>query len=220
MAFVEPDRIVTASDIVEQKNTTWNLARICINKAPNPWDYMNYRYDSSGGEGITAYVIDTGINIEHEEFGGRAVFGFNAMGNGEADEDEYGHGTHIAGIIGGTLYGVAKKTNLISVKVLDSNGQGTISTVVAGIQWTVEHAAKNKITRKSVANLSLGSSYSASLNMMVESAIASGITFVVAVSRILQTIPRYTDVHRLETLTTTRVNTRPHRFPALSLLEL
>ena len=131
-------------------------------------------FDPSGdGAGVTAYVIDTGIRYDHVEFGGRAHFGFDAFGGDGSDC--HGHGTHVSGTIAGTTYGVARKVALVAVRVLDCNGSGTTSTVIAGIDWVAAHAA-----HPAVANMSLGGSYSAPTNAALDSLIHDGVTVAVA----------------------------------------
>lgn len=124
---------------------------------------------------MTAYVIDTGIRITHKDFGGRAGYGWDFVGNDKAAGDGNGHGTHVAGIIAGTTYGVAKKAKVVSVRVLDNAGSGTTAQVIAGIDWVTRHAHK-----PAVANLSLGGHANAQLDAAVRNSIASGVTYSVA----------------------------------------
>ncbi|MYU48101.1 S8 family serine peptidase, partial [Streptomyces sp. SID7803] len=98
-----------------------------------------YTYPDSAGEGVTAYVIDTGVRTTHEEFGGRASSGFDAVDNDDSADDGNGHGTHVAGTIAGSTYGVAKKAKIVAVRVLDDSGSGTTEQVVAGIDWVTEN---------------------------------------------------------------------------------
>ena len=121
-----PEGIVTAL------SSPWGLARISHRAPLHLSTFTKYAYDPSGGEGVTAYVIDTGINIEHVEFEGRARWGKTIPQNDE-DKDGNGHGTHCAGTIGSRKYGVAKAAQLVAVKVLGSNGSGSMSDVVAGV---------------------------------------------------------------------------------------
>ncbi len=104
-----------------ETNAPWGLAR--ISHAANT--STSYTYDSSAGEGTCAYVIDTGIYVDHPEFGGRATWLANYAGDG-SDTDGNGHGTHVSGTIGSATYGVAKKTKLYAVKVLDASGSGSL----------------------------------------------------------------------------------------------
>lgn len=138
------------------------------------------------------YVIDTGINIKHEEFEGRASWG-KTMPLNDEDEDGNGHGTHCAGTIASRKYGVAKQANVIAVKVLGSNGSGTMSDVVSGVVWAVrqakakadaadaEQASTGSTKHKgSVANMSLGGGKSRALDDTINNAVTAGMHFAVA----------------------------------------
>jgi subtilisin family serine protease len=124
---------------------------------------------------VTVYVIDTGIRITHKDFGGRASYGWDFVDNDTTAQDGNGHGTHVAGTIAGTTYGVAKKAKVVGVRVLDNAGAGTTSQVIAGIDWVTQHAHK-----PAVANLSLGGYHNAQLDAAVRNSIASGVTYTVA----------------------------------------
>ncbi|TQK51196.1 peptidase inhibitor I9 [Streptomyces sp. SLBN-118] len=151
---------------------SWGLDR--IDQADTAGD-KKYTYPDSAGEGVTAYVIDTGVRISHKDFGGRAAHGFDAVDNDDSADDGNGHGTHVAGTIAGTAHGVAKKAKIVAVRVLDNNGSGTTEQVVAGIDWvTKNHKGP------SVANMSLGGGADEALDEAVRKAIASGVTFAVA----------------------------------------
>ncbi|MFE1763481.1 S8 family serine peptidase [Streptomyces angustmyceticus] len=151
---------------------SWGLDR--IDQTDTKGD-KKYKYPESAGEGVTAYVIDTGIHISHKDFGGRASYGFNAIDKGGKAEDDNGHGTHVAGTIAGTEHGVAKKAKVVAVKVLDGQGSGTTEQVVAGIDWvTKNHKGP------SVANMSLGGGVDEALDTAVKKAIDAGVTFGVA----------------------------------------
>ncbi|MFB7374935.1 S8 family serine peptidase [Streptomyces sp. NPDC056222] len=151
---------------------SWGLDR--VDQAETAGD-KKYTYPDKGGEGVTAYVIDTGVRVSHEDFGGRAVDGFDAIDNDETAQDGNGHGTHVAGTIAGTAHGVAKKAKIVAVRVLDDNGSGTTEQVVAGIDWvTKNHQGP------SVANMSLGGGADPALDDAVKKAIAAGVTFGVA----------------------------------------
>ncbi|KJY43169.1 serine protease [Streptomyces sp. NRRL B-1568] len=151
---------------------SWGLDRIDQTETKGDGKYT---YPDSAGEGVTAYVIDTGVRISHKDFGGRAAYGFNAVDNNDKAEDGNGHGTHVAATIAGSTYGVAKKAKIVAVRVLDANGSGSTEQVVAGIDWvTKNHKGP------SVANMSLGGGADEALDAAVKKAIASGVTFAVA----------------------------------------
>ncbi|WP_030719131.1 S8 family peptidase [Streptomyces sp. NRRL F-2580] len=156
----------------QEKPPSWGLDR--IDQAATAGD-QKYTYPDGGGEGVTAYVIDTGVRISHKDFGGRAAHGFDAVDNDDTADDGNGHGTHVAGTIAGTSHGVAKKAKVVAVRVLDANGSGTTEQVVAGIDWvTKNHSGP------SVANMSLGGGADEALDAAVKRAVASGVTFAVA----------------------------------------
>ena len=170
VAFVQQDGLVHAN-FTQSPVSAWGLDR--IDQTSLPLD-TNYLYNNTGA-GITAYVIDTGILTTHQEFGGRATWGANFAGD-FVDTDCNGHGTHVAGTIGGNAYGVAKGVNLVAVKVLDCAGAGTISGVISGI----DYVTKNRVG-PAVANLSLGTGIvDLSLNAAMANSISSGVVYAVA----------------------------------------
>ncbi|WP_406103333.1 S8 family peptidase [Streptomyces sp. NBC_01003] len=159
-------------DATQDNPPSWGLDR--IDQADTAGD-KKYTYPDSAGEGVTAYVIDTGVRISHKDFGGRATSGFDAIDNDDNADDGNGHGTHVAGTIAGDAHGVAKKAKIVAVRVLDNEGSGTTEQVVAGIDWvTKNHQGP------SVANMSLGGGADEALDAAVQKAIASGVTFAVA----------------------------------------
>jgi subtilisin family serine protease len=166
---VEPDRRMWAWGT--QQNATWGLDR--IDQRNRPLDGV-YNYGQTGA-GVTAYIIDTGIRLDHVEFTGRLIGGFDAITSGGSANDCNGHGTHVAGTVGGTVYGVAKAVKLSPIRVLDCNGSGTTSGVIAGVDWV---AANHK--KPAVANMSLGGGASTSLDDAVRRSIAAGVTYAVA----------------------------------------
>jgi subtilisin family serine protease len=151
---------------------SWGLDR--IDQTATAGD-KKYTYPDAGGEGVTAYVIDTGVRTSHKDFGGRATSGFDAVDNDQSADDGNGHGTHVAGTIAGTSHGVAKKAKVVAVRVLDDNGSGTTEQVVAGIDWVTQHHSG-----PSVANMSLGGGADEALDEAVRRSIAAGVTFAVA----------------------------------------
>ncbi|WP_327352550.1 S8 family peptidase [Streptomyces sp. NBC_01304] len=159
-------------DATQDNPPSWGLDR--IDQADTAGD-KKYTYPDAAGEGVTAYVIDTGVRITHKDFEGRAAHGFDAVDNDDSADDGNGHGTHVAGTIAGASHGVAKKAKIVAVRVLDDQGSGTTEQVVAGIDWvTKNHQGP------SVANMSLGGGADEALDEAVRKAIASGVTFAVA----------------------------------------
>jgi aqualysin 1 len=124
---------------------------------------------------VNAYIIDTGIRLDHVEFTGRLIGGFDAITSGGSANDCNGHGTHVAGTVGGTVYGVAKAVKLSPIRVLDCNGSGTTSGVIAGVDWVAANHVK-----PAVANMSLGGGASTALDDAVRNSIAAGVTYAVA----------------------------------------
>lgn len=148
---------------------------------PPPSTFL-YRYPSSAGEGVTVYIIDTGIDVKHEEFEGRAKWGIT-IPEMEEDVDGNGHGTHCAGIVGSKSYGVAKKATIVAVKVLRSSGFGSNIDIIKGIEWVMnEHARRvsSDPQAKTVINMSLGGGRSIALDYLVNEAVKLGIHFTVA----------------------------------------
>lgn len=171
-----------------EKNSPWGLARVSHRNPLSFGTFNKYLYSEDGGEGVDAYVIDTGTNTEHLDFEGRAHWG-KTIPSGDADADGNGHGTHCSGTIAGKKYGVAKKANVYAVKVLRSNGSGTMADVIAGVDYAATahldqvKAAKNgsrKGFKGSVANMSLGGSKVKMLDEAVNAAVDAGMHFAVA----------------------------------------
>lgn len=169
VAYIEPDQVITLS--ATQSPATWGLDRIDQRNLPLS---NSYTYNNTGA-GVTAYIIDTGILYGHNEFGGRASFGYDAFGGNGADCN--GHGTHVSGTVGGSAYGVAKGVTLKAVRVLNCSGSGTNSGVIAGVNWVASHHAAGA---PAVANMSLGGSVSSALDTAVNNAINDGVTFAIA----------------------------------------
>ena len=190
VAYVEKDSEVhTMGDTSIEKNAPWGLARISHRDSLSFGTFNKYLYSDNGGEGVDVYVIDTGTNVEHVDFEGRAHWGKTIPANDE-DLDGNGHGTHCSGTIGGKKFGVAKKANIYAVKVLKSNGSGTMSDVVKGVEWAaLSHIEKVEAAKKgkgkkgfkgSAANMSLGGGKSVTLDLAVNAAVDAGIHFAVA----------------------------------------
>ncbi|HUP89395.1 MAG TPA: S8 family peptidase [Longimicrobiales bacterium] len=169
VAYVEQDAEMLAT--TTQSGATWGLDRLDQRALPLN---TTYNYGNTGA-GVTAYIVDTGILFAHTEFGGRAVKGYDAVTANGTAQDCNGHGTHVAGTVGGSTYGVAKGVSLVAVRVLDCNGSGSTAGVIAGVDWVANNAVK-----PAVANMSLGGGASTTLDNAVKNAIARGVTFGVA----------------------------------------
>jgi len=171
VAYIEKDQKVHIN-AQSQANATWGLDR--IDQAQLPLN-KSYSYPDSAGRGVNVYVIDTGIRTTHNQFEGRAFSGFDSVDQDSDASDCNGHGTHVAGTIGSRNYGVAKNAKLIAVRVLDCEGSGTISGVIAGVEWVTAHHAK-----PAVANMSLGGGVSQALDDAIKASIRAGVTYAVA----------------------------------------
>ncbi|MFE1753058.1 S8 family peptidase [Streptomyces anandii] len=161
-----------ALDATQDRPPSWGLDR--LDRPGLPLD-RRFTAPDGGGRGVTVYVIDTGVRITHRDFGGRASYGWDFVGGDRGTGDGNGHGTHVAGTVAGTTYGVAKRASVVSVRVLDDTGAGTVSQVIAGVDWVTRHAR-----RPAVANLSLGGPYNAELDAAVRNSIRAGVTYTVA----------------------------------------
>lgn len=176
--LLDPDVLYVERDAVFQSQTTqsgapWGIDRIGQRNLPLDGSYS---YGFSGA-GVNVYVVDTGIMATHTEFSGRLLPGFSSVRDRFGTNDCDGHGTHVAGTIGGTTYGVAKSVNLTPVRVLDCNGSGTTSGVLSGLDWIAKRTGPGT---NAVVNISLGGSFSRTLNDGVQSIINRGIPVVVA----------------------------------------
>ncbi|MEV4621656.1 S8 family peptidase [Asanoa sp. NPDC049573] len=169
VAYVEQNHTVHAFG-TQTNPPSWGLDRIDQRNLPLN---QSYTYPNTASN-VHAYIIDTGIRTSHQQFGGRAVSGFDAVDGGTAD-DCNGHGTHVSGTVGGSAYGVAKGVQLVAVRVLNCQGSGTNAQVVGGIDWVTANAIK-----PAVANMSLGGGANTAIDSAVNSAINSGVTFAIA----------------------------------------
>lgn len=169
VAFVEQDGYVSIN--ATQSGATWGLDRVDQRARPLNGTYIY----STTASNVRAYIIDTGIRTSHTDFGGRASGGFTAINDGRGANDCNGHGTHVAGTVGGARWGVAKGVRLVPVRVLDCGGSGTNSGVIAGVDWVRSNAVK-----PAVANMSLGGGASSALDTAINNLHNSGVTVVVA----------------------------------------
>ncbi|KAM7202625.1 Peptidase S8/S53 domain containing protein [Naviculisporaceae sp. PSN 640] len=172
--YVEEEQIFTINTYVSQTGAPWGLGAISRKGVSS----TTYTYDDSAGAGTCAYVIDTGIYTAHSDFGGRAYWLGNYVDSSNTDGN--GHGTHVAGTIGGTKYGVAKKTKLYAVKVLNAQGSGSNSGVVAGMNAVVTDAKTRSCPNGTVVNMSLGGGSSTSINSAARAIVNAGHFLAVA----------------------------------------
>jgi PKD repeat protein len=171
VGYVEQDALVALK--ATQSSPPWGLDRIDQRNLPLSGGYTY----TNTGSGVRAYIIDTGIRVTHSQFGGRAVHGRDTVSNDNDASDCNGHGTHVAGTVGGSTYGVAKQVSLVAVRVLDCQGSGTNSGVIAGVDWVTGHHAAGE---PAVANMSLGGGASSALDTAVTNSINDGITYAIA----------------------------------------
>jgi len=171
VAYIEADQRFSID--ATQSPATWGLDRIDQRNLPLS---NSYTYNATGS-GVTAYIIDTGIRASHSQFGGRVGSGYTAISDGNGTNDCNGHGTHVAGTVGGATYGVAKRVTLRPVRVLDCAGSGSTTGVIAGVDWVTSHHAAGT---PAVANMSLGGGVSSALDTAVTNSINDGVTYAVA----------------------------------------
>ncbi|MFG2874782.1 S8 family peptidase [Streptomyces sp. NPDC048337] len=168
--FAPPMKPATPTT-VKAPASTWGVDRIDQEDLPLDGNFT----PRGNGAGVTAYILDTGIDYYHTEFGGRATFGFDAIKDGRNGADCQGHGTHVAGTVGGKTYGVARKANLVSVRVLGCDGRGEFSGIIAGLDWVAKNAKQ-----PAVLNASLGGDRSEALNNAADALTDAGVLPVIA----------------------------------------
>ncbi|EGW31142.1 uncharacterized protein SPAPADRAFT_156901 [Spathaspora passalidarum NRRL Y-27907] len=177
VAEISPDIEVSMFDIDQQPEAPRHLARISRKHRMRPGKTYPYVFDNNYlGTKVNAYVIDSGVDIGHPEFQGRAQMGVDLTKEGAGDQN--GHGTHVAGLIGSYTYGVAKNVDIIEIKALNVRGAGSLSTIVEALEFAVNH--RRTSGRPGVANLSLGAYKNTVLNNMIEEAVKTGLVIVVA----------------------------------------
>lgn len=168
--LVEADQVAQASGL-QLTPPSWGLDRIDQRAMP-----LDATFDeANGGAGVNVYIIDTGVRVTHADFAGRAFSAFTSINDGRGTSDCYGHGTHVAGIAGGSWTGVAKLVRIHAVRVLQCDGSGTYSSIIAGIDWVT----KNRVL-PAVANMSLSGSTSSTMNQAVQNSIRAGVVYTVA----------------------------------------
>ena len=185
-------RVHALGDTVVQEDAPWGLARISHRERVSLHRPSHYHYTQDGGEGVDTYIIDTGINVDHVDFEGRAHWGVTILTTDEhTNNDDNGHGTHCAGITMGRKYGIAKKANSYAVKVLDSHGGGRKSDVIKGLEWVV-HTHRQRVAaaksgeiglrsfKGSVVNMSLGGKKSTIFDLAVNAAVDAGLHISIA----------------------------------------
>lgn len=187
--YIDQDQVVSIN--ATQNSATWGIDRVDQTSLPLSGTYTY----TTNGSTADAYVFDTGIWLTHNEFGGRAVAGYDAFGGNTVDQN--GHGTHVAGTIGGTTYGIAKGIRLIAVRVLDASGSGTWSGVIAGLDW----AAADHTTKPAVGNMSLGGGAITSVDDAVRRCVADGIVMSVAAGNSSANASNYSPARVAEAIT-------------------
>jgi len=190
--YVEQEQIFSA--VVTQSGATWGIDRL---DQPNLPLSGTYTYTQTGST-VDAYIFDTGIKLDHTQFGGRAKTGFDAFISGGAAMDGNGHGTHVAGTVGGSTYGIAKGVTLLAVRVLDNAGSGTTGGVVAGLDWAVGNHEAGKLA---VGNMSLGGGASTALDDAVRRVITDGIVMCVAAGNSTANAANYSPARVIEAIT-------------------
>ncbi|KAJ2895786.1 hypothetical protein MKZ38_006179 [Zalerion maritima] len=190
----ENEAYLAKKALTTQSSATWGLGAISHKSGSG----STYMYESSAGSGTYGYIVDTGVLITHNEFGGRASKGYNAVN--AAFEDTVGHGTHVAGTVAGSTYGVSKSANIIAVKVFDGDS-GYTSDILDGFSWAVNDIVSNGRTAKAAINMSLGGSYSSAVNSAVETAYQKGVVSAVAAGNSAANAANYSPASAANALT-------------------
>lgn len=180
--YVEQDHRAHIAET--QRRAPWGLARISHRKPLTLKTFNKYEYDPSSGQGVTVFVLDTGIYTDHVEFEGRASWGIT-LTNERNELDEHGHGTHCAGTVASRAYGVAKKANVVGVKVAHKDGTANMSDEIAGVEYVMQQhlllsRTKGREHKGSVISMSLNGPKSRAINAAIASAVAAGVHVVVA----------------------------------------
>lgn len=177
VAEITPDIVLKMYDVEIQTDCPRHLARLSQRDHLGASESFDYFYkEEASGEGVSVYVIDSGVEINHPEFEGRAKHGIDLTREGSGDVN--GHGTHVAGIVGSSKYGVAKNVEIIEIKALDVTGAGSLSTIISALEFAVTH--RQRTGKKGIVNLSLGAAKSTVLNRAVSAAVDTGMVVVVA----------------------------------------
>jgi subtilisin family serine protease len=192
VSTVEPDGVVQASST--QDGATWGLDRVDQRNLPLN---KTYTYDTTASS-VTVYVIDTGVRATHQDLAGRVALGYTSINDGRGTDDCNGHGTHVAGTVASTVHGVAKGVSIVPVRVLDCNGSGTWSGVIAGVDWIT---SRHTTGTPAVANMSLGGGASASLDKAVRNSVAKGVVYSVAAGNDNKDACNYSPARVAEALT-------------------
>ncbi|KAM0543302.1 hypothetical protein ACHAPJ_012386 [Fusarium lateritium] len=208
VAAIEEDQKVYLSALTTQSNPPWGLS--AISHADPPSVNSSYIYDASAGEGTFSYVLDSGLFAKHNDFEGRATLAYDATGGAKTD---HSHGTHVAGIIGGKTYGVAKKTSLLGVQVTGTDsGQG--SWILDALSWTTNDILSKGRVGKSVINMSLATTSSAIINDAVKAVIDSGIPVIAAAGNMNDDTANWSPANLPEAITVAASNRNFRRWSA------
>ncbi|WIM96068.1 S8 family peptidase [Actinoplanes oblitus] len=197
--YVEQDAVMAPASV--QPNATWGLDRIDQRSRG-----LDRKYTYGSAKDVTAYVIDTGVRVSHKEFGGRATNGWDFVDGDKTANDCNGHGTHVAGTIGGSTYGVAKDVKIVAVKVLGCDGSGSYSDFIAGVDWVTKNAKL-----PAVANMSIGGPVSKVLDDAINRSIAKGVTYTIAAGNDNRNACKYSPADTANAITVGAVDSADRR---------